>query len=140
MTFNNITITPEIKERAGMMLNELTGSRFEVVLIPAPEPKHSGHKIRAKQEGNPAWYSCFVAQYTNCRGIGRKKMKRPRTYIKKEWIVGALKNIIKGKLPLTPNMERLIRFIEHEKNIMPESPEEAANVALFFTKLGRDES
>ncbi len=44
------------REEAGFLLHDLEENRLEVVLIPAPEPMHRGHKIRAVQNSNPDWY------------------------------------------------------------------------------------
>lgn len=92
------------------MFAELREARFEVVLIPAPEPKHTGHQVRALQYANPRWYSEFTNLYRNCRGIGEKRMKRPRTYIKKETTLRALEQIGKGKTEGV-YIKRLLHFI-----------------------------
>src|SRR3989338_7794172 len=44
------------REDAKILLHELEENRLEVVLIPAPDPQHHGHKIRAVQNSNPSWY------------------------------------------------------------------------------------
>ncbi len=43
--------------QAEFLLNELKQNRLEVVLIPAPEPRFEGHKIRIVNSSNPTWYS-----------------------------------------------------------------------------------
>jgi hypothetical protein len=60
------------------MLDELERNYHEVVLIPAPEAMHSGHKVRALQYANAAWYSKFAQENVSIRGRGRKVYKRPR--------------------------------------------------------------
>lgn len=103
-------VNQEERELAEEMLYELEGAYFEVVLIPAPDPQHSGHKVRALQSGNPKWYSVFCSRYMSCRGIGRKKMKRARTFIDKRRSVSSLERVSKGEVS-TPYDERFIKFI-----------------------------
>lgn len=103
-----------IRRRALEMLNELESTPgLEVVLMPAPDPRHSRHCIRAVQWQNPRWYSRFVSQYTNCRGTGRKRMKRPRTYIDRRRVGTALQRIVDGR-PSGVYCDRLIDFINRE--------------------------
>ncbi len=92
------------------MLIELEASYFEVVLIPAPDPRHSGHMIRACQYANPKWYQEFCAMYVSCRGTGRKKMRRPRTIIKRADTIAALKRIQQGQTKGIM-VERLLDFV-----------------------------
>lgn len=57
---------------------------MKVIIVPAPEPKHSGHKIRVVESRPPSWYmeKCYSTK-------GRKTFKRHR-------FIDALKNISKG--------------------------------------------
>jgi hypothetical protein len=48
------------------MLSELQTQTLEVALVPAPEPKHEGHMIRAAISKNPQWYGRLYAQ-TRCK-------------------------------------------------------------------------
>lgn len=41
---------------ARYLLADLRQNRLEVVLIPAQNPKHHSHKVRAVQNQNPDWY------------------------------------------------------------------------------------
>lgn len=41
---------------AGALLFELQEHYLNVVLVPAPDPKFIGHKIRATDNHNPTWY------------------------------------------------------------------------------------
>lgn len=79
------------------MFNDLENSFFEVVLIPAPDPQHSEHKVRAVQYANPLWYSKLCGLYTSTRGKGRKRMKRPRTIINRSNTFRALNAMIDGR-------------------------------------------
>ena len=42
---------------AGYLLAELVQHSLRVVLVPAPDPRFWGHKIRVAEDHNPAWYS-----------------------------------------------------------------------------------
>lgn len=106
-------MTGEFRRLAEEMLFELENSHFEVVLIPAPERRHSGHQVRALQSANPEWYSRFASQYVNCRGVGLKRMKRPRTYIDKRATVKALERMLEGD-EKGIYAERLLNFMSHE--------------------------
>jgi hypothetical protein len=93
------------------MLDDLEANVHEVVLIPAGDPQHSGHKIRVAQSHNCDWYRKFSGLYTNCRGIGRKRMKRARTFILKSNTARTLRRMIDGNFEGV-QAERLIRFID----------------------------
>lgn len=93
------------------MLNDLDNSSFEVVLIPAPEPRHVGHKVRAVQSQNPPWYSALCRQYQSIRGRGRKRYQKPRTFIKRCKVRAGLVRIIEGDYRGV-DVDRLVRLIE----------------------------
>lgn len=93
------------------MLHELERNYHEVVLIPAPEPMHSGHKIRALQYANAAWYSKFAQENVSIRGRGRKVYKRPRTFIKRTDTIDTLNRMIAGNFR-GRQAERLVKFID----------------------------
>lgn len=42
---------------AQIMLKELEDQQLQVVLVPAPDPRHLHHMIRQAESHNPAWYS-----------------------------------------------------------------------------------
>lgn len=71
------------RELAILALGELDNRRLEVVLIPAPEPKHSEHKVRAVQGTNPDWYRSLCA----CR---------PRSASIRKYVVKALERVAEG--------------------------------------------
>lgn len=54
--FDNLLIET-VKYIADELLNELESFKHKVILVPAPEPKHSCHKIRVRDEKNPDWFS-----------------------------------------------------------------------------------
>lgn len=124
----------EIREVAAEFLDDLDAfGPLEVGLVPAGEPKHSEHKIRVAVQSNPAWYSRFVAKYTNCRGRGRKRMIRPRTFINRKQVVEALRRIRDGE-PGGIYVERLraeIRATIERRKGGPE-PEECDGGPMWF--------
>lgn len=79
------------------MFKDLENSFFEVVLIPAPDPQHSEHKVRAVRYANPLWYSKLCRTYCSIRGRGRKRMKRERTIINRTNTSRALQRMIDGQ-------------------------------------------
>lgn len=50
-------ITEEQAGFAETMLKELETEKLRIGTIPAPEQRHSNHKIRVVLETNPVWYS-----------------------------------------------------------------------------------
>jgi hypothetical protein len=90
------------------MLFDLQAYELEVVLVPAPDPRHSGHKIRVAQNQNARWYQEFCAQYRSNRR-GRKW----RTRIKRRETIRALENILDGKTEGL-YVERLLEFIRRK--------------------------
>lgn len=50
-------IAKKFRETAHYLLVDLEDNKFHVVLVPAPAPTHSGHKIRQATGQNPEWYS-----------------------------------------------------------------------------------
>ncbi len=52
-----------ISKLASNLYNELRYNKLQVVLIPAPEPKHYNHCIRVATNHNPAWYSDFYYSF-----------------------------------------------------------------------------
>ena len=61
-----------------MMLCDLKTFQNSVILIPAPEPKFVGHKIRVVADNNPDWYSKFY--YENGR-VSRKRVVENLKYL-----------------------------------------------------------
>ncbi len=45
------------KEEAKFLYHHLELNKLKIILIPAPEQKHCGHKIRVVDQSNPEWYS-----------------------------------------------------------------------------------
>lgn len=76
------------------MFDELLKGSHEVVLVPAEDPQHSEHKVRVVQSHNAFWYRKFAAESVSCRGIGRKRMKRPRTFIKRLDVESAFEDLL----------------------------------------------
>ena len=54
------------------MLHGVRHDRCEVILLPAPKPKFSGHKTRVAISQNPDWYRWAVSYY------GQSRIKRTR--------------------------------------------------------------
>lgn len=103
-----------IREKAIDYLYELDHSFFEVVLVPQRIFTNVGGMIRMAQYSNPKWYQRFCAEFTSCRGIGRKKMRRARTYIKKTDCIRVLRLYIETGKRGGAMIERLMDFIRRE--------------------------
>lgn len=81
--------TTEQQELAMLGYDSLLTHRIEVVLIPAPQPKHRGHKIRVAVSHNPPWYS----RLAQARGMS-KRMHQGGTLRKRT--LKALQRMIDG--------------------------------------------
>lgn len=94
MSPKKISITNrKLQKLARQYLLELESSQLEVVLIPAPEQKHSTHMVRAVQEQNCDWYREFCEEHPS---TGRFRKLKFQTKIKRRQTVKALKLLIEG--------------------------------------------
>jgi hypothetical protein len=87
--------------RAARALRELRERRLLVVLVPAPVPHFSGHKVRAVVQRNPEWYQAFVCGSWTARG---GCLKRAR-------IARALERVRRGFVRFDGYEERLLRVL-----------------------------
>lgn len=104
-----------MKKILSFLLMELQNGLHEVILIPAPDPQHSTHCVRVAQYQNADWYRKFVALHTNCRGRGKRQMKRPRTFISRKYVELALNRMLAGDFSGV-YATRLVEFIEFERS------------------------
>lgn len=97
-------------ELAKYFLSLLEGHRLTVVLVPADQPRHSGHMVRSVQEANTKWYRDFCGAYESCR---KRKRRKFETKIKRSHTISALRVIIKanGSVP-TSYTERVSNFLD----------------------------
>jgi hypothetical protein len=100
-----------VRKYAADMLGELESSAFEYALIPAPDPMHSDHKIRAMQYTNPPWYSELCAEHVSVRGRGKKRMRRARTFIVRSEVRKSLVRIANNRADGHVYDERLVTLI-----------------------------
>ncbi|MBT4651061.1 hypothetical protein HOC13_00910 [Candidatus Woesearchaeota archaeon] len=55
------------RKQAEQLLSDLTHNQLRVILIPAPRPQFSGHKVRAVESVNPEWYQELYAFHKHFR-------------------------------------------------------------------------
>lgn len=65
-----------LRDTLRFMYDELEANRLNVVLIPAPEQAHIGHKIRVAEGQNPPWYKEFCAAYPSTVGRNSTIIRR----------------------------------------------------------------
>lgn len=82
MTSTTEITSEQIIQHAKMMLADLEQNRLSVVLVPAPNPIHESHKIRAVESENPVWY---------------RDLFDNAGYVRRKSIADALRRIIDGK-------------------------------------------
>lgn len=76
---NETTFLQQVK--AVDLIVEMAESYLDVVLIPAPEPKHCSHSIRAACNRNPKWYRNAFSE---------------RGYIRRKSLIQAFNRIARG--------------------------------------------
>src|SRR5690349_18418617 len=96
------------QKKAKELYNDLLENKQEIVLIPAPEPRHSEHKIRVVQNRPPKWFSKFVNQFT--KSTKKYPRVRPKVY-RREVLIG-LSKLSNGENNSCICM-RLQKFIEN---------------------------
>lgn len=80
------------------MYNELNNAHFDVILVPAPVPMFSGHKVRMVNVSNPQWYKDICSQFITCRNnVRRKYRKHVDTRVKRQDILALLKRLATGQ-------------------------------------------
>ena len=99
---------PGLADAALELLAELESTRLDVVLVPAPDQRHSGHMIRVAQEGNCEWYRSLCDEYQSSR---RRRSFKSDTKIKRAHTVRALERIIAGSYE-GAYAERLMPYVE----------------------------
>lgn len=91
-------ISDDIKLAAEIMLKQLDREALEVVLIPAPDQKHSGHHLRAVENQNPHWYRELCKEYpTNRTKPRQRKPKFTDSLIDRSSVIRALRAIAAGE-------------------------------------------
>lgn len=78
----------EIAERA---LEDLELHRNSIVLIPAPHPHFTGHKIRVQESQNPKWYREFGSGYWRSKRSFQLKRSRVIKALKRVSVVGIVR-------------------------------------------------
>ena len=76
------------------MLAELASHQLCVVLVPAPDPRHEGHCVRARADQNPRWYRAFCAAHLASR---LRRNPRPDTLIKRANTLAVLERLAAGR-------------------------------------------
>lgn len=77
------------------MLVELNSTRLEVVLCPAQEARHCGHKVRTVVSRNPWWYREICSRYPS-RSKSHKRCPWKHTRVKRKRILEALEKMSEG--------------------------------------------
>jgi len=73
-------ILKKFADFADFLYQDLKINRLEVVLIPAPDPQFSGHKIRVVNNRNSGWYSNLYWSYSNLK---RKRLMKALDMLRK---------------------------------------------------------
>ena len=83
---------PELRPTLRAMLDELDYMHLQVDLIPAPEPQHQGHFVRAVFGRNPSWYRDLCAAFPRHRRTRKERYVDPR--FKREAVTTALQRLL----------------------------------------------
>jgi len=111
--------TPRERELAGRMLFDMEMNRLQVVLVPAPDPHHAGHRVRHVTCQNPEWYSAFSALRDHQVHRGR--------------VEKALRRICSGRVRGNGYEVELLRIAERE---WPEPEGDRMNAMDDFASCG----
>lgn len=103
------SVPTAVAELAQEMHDELALFRLEVILTPAPEPRHRGHMVRTVAMTNPGWYRQFCADHPTQRTRPRRGHK-PDTAIKRAHTLRALQEIANGQCA-TEYAHRLMPYL-----------------------------
>lgn len=82
----------ELREQLMEMQAELYAHRLEVILAPAPEPRHCMHCIRVCVDRNPRWYRQLLDRHPSFR-----RRCRPDSRVKRACVVRVLEQLIAGR-------------------------------------------
>jgi hypothetical protein len=87
---------------AGRAIEELSGQRNRIELVPAPDPRFHSHKVRVIVSRNPGWYIEF----------GKKYWRGPRQFdLKRSRIERALERVLKGRVRGNGYERELLHFL-----------------------------
>ncbi len=114
-----------------MMLGELEQQKLEVVLLPAPDPQHQSHMIRAKENTNPEWYQILCSNYP--RNRRSRTDKYTDSYIKRDRIIKCLNRLLKNKV--TKKFLYEIDLVEIARERMEEDVAEYKNAFSSIIQL-----
>ena len=92
---NPLTCPDELREILSWMGAELDMAELRVELVPAPEPRHCGHQVRAVMERNPDWYRELLALFPRRRRRGRDP-KYTDSYYNRRNVRDAITRLLDG--------------------------------------------
>lgn len=95
-----------LQNEFAQLRDELESSALCVILVPAPEPMHSGHMVRMAVECNPAWYRDLCERFPSSRIRNRAKSD---TRIKRRNVLRILDRLAGGKPSTSYILPYLIR-------------------------------
>lgn len=127
----------DIPQIAKVLRQELEANYLEVVLIPAKEPRHSGHQIRATQSQNAEWYKEFWSRHG--RGPSSNgRYNKFRSLINRNRTIEALRRMEGGDLSGV-YAERIIDLIQttdfYERLTGEESLDDSFEVCEYCNEL-----
>ena len=105
-----ITLTQAEIRAASELLYELSISRLEVCLIPAPNPKHAGHMVRSVVNENPAWYRRLANRSVRKRRHNRIN-QRHDTNLRRQWVERSLTRLITNGVAATTYDHMLLPIV-----------------------------
>lgn len=96
----DLTYTPptsddlRIRSAARRLRAELDAHRLTVALVPAPNPKHPGHRVRQVIDRNPVWYRALCQQRAS---LAHEPRGKHDTAIKRAHVLSGLDAIANGR-------------------------------------------
>jgi hypothetical protein len=83
--------TDQEKQAAAIALEELETQRNRIELVPAPDERFTGQKIRVQVEANPSWYRKFGQAYWRSRRSYQLKRVRVEQALRRVCVTGIVR-------------------------------------------------
>jgi hypothetical protein len=117
------------------MLVELRRTRLSVVAVPAPDPRHQGHKVRVVEEQNPWWYREICSRYPS-RSKSHKANPQKHTRVKRRRILEALEKMALCQRTASSFEQDILEMAQRELDRWDEEFEEFEEFESQFPKQG----
>ena len=116
----------ELRQTLAIMLRQLKNERLDVVLVAAPDARHSEHKIRTVQNENPWWYRELCSRHTKRRSSNRKRVGKTHhdTKIDRRRTIQALTTLVGGGVSVSIYADEILQLAREQVELWEQETEE----------------